>query len=196
MIKFAGHVIEIKKLFPEAEKKQRFIKISGIEDEGGIGSDNSNNPLGEMGYEERNFGQEPSPEQKDQYKPWFVNMYLPYYKSFISDILTPMLEDSKYNNILDFRSALNQKEPEAIKLFLNANEYLSGTSKSRGKSALAQIVCMNIALNAEKLLSSGIDIFNFDKKESQDVESAYELISSGNFFEHQLQEENDQIQQI
>jgi len=28
MIKFAGHVIEVKKLFPEAEKKQRFVKVS------------------------------------------------------------------------------------------------------------------------------------------------------------------------
>lgn len=28
MIRFAGHVIEVKKLFPEAEKRQRFVKVS------------------------------------------------------------------------------------------------------------------------------------------------------------------------
>ena len=28
MIKFAGHVIEVKKLFPQAEKRQRFVKVS------------------------------------------------------------------------------------------------------------------------------------------------------------------------
>ena len=28
MIKFAGHVIEVKKLFPKAEKRQRFVKVS------------------------------------------------------------------------------------------------------------------------------------------------------------------------
>ena len=101
-----------------------------------------------------------------------------------------MLEDSNYYNILEFQSALNQKEPEAIKLFLDANEYLAGTSKSRGGSAMAQIACMNMALNAEKFLDSGIDVFNFDKKESSDIEAAWGLVSSGTFFEKQL-EEND-----
>ena len=187
-IRFVGSMIPLSELKPVQPK---FIKISGIEDEGGIGSDNPDNPLVEMGFEERNFGESRSSEEKEQYKPWFVNMYMPYYKSLISNILTPMLEDSKYYNILEFRSALNQREPEAIKLFLNANEYLAGTSKSRGGSVFAQLVCMNIALNAEKLLSSGIDIFNFDNKESSDVEAAWELVSSGNFFEHQLEEEND-----
>ena len=28
MIRFAGHVIEVKKLFPKAEKRQRFVKVS------------------------------------------------------------------------------------------------------------------------------------------------------------------------
>lgn len=28
MIRFAGHVIEVKKLFPQSEKKQRFVKVS------------------------------------------------------------------------------------------------------------------------------------------------------------------------
>lgn len=187
-IRFIGSMIPLSDLRPI---EPRFIKISGIEDEGGIGSDNPDNPLEEMGYEERNFGQEPSPEEKDQYKPYFIDMYFPYYKSLITNILTPMLEDSKYYNILEFQGALKQKEPEAIKLFLNANEYLSGTSKSRGGSAMAQIVCMNMALNARKFVDSGVDIFNFDNKESSDVEAAWELVSSGNFFENQLEEEND-----
>ena len=34
MIRFAGHVIEVKKLFPKAEKRQRFVKVSQM----GIGS--------------------------------------------------------------------------------------------------------------------------------------------------------------
>ncbi len=187
-IRFIGSMIPLSDLRPI---EPRFVKISGIEDEGGIGSDNPDNPLEEMGYEERNFGQEPSPEEKDQYKPYFIDMYFPYYKSLITNILTPMLEDSKYYNILEFQGALKQKEPEAIKLFLNANEYLSGTSKSRGGSAMAQIVCMNMALNARKFVDSGVDIFNFDNKESSDVEAAWELVSSGNFFENQLEEEND-----
>lgn len=187
-IRFIGSMIPLSDLRPI---EPRFVKISGIEDEGGIGSDNPDNPLEEMGYEERNFGQEPSPEEKDQYKPYFIDMYFPYYKSLITNILTPMLEDSKYYNILEFQGALKQKEPEAIKLFLNANEYLSGTSKSRGGSAMAQIVCMNMALNARKFVDSGVDIFNFDNKESSDVEAAWKLVSSGNFFENQLEEEND-----
>jgi hypothetical protein len=187
-IRFIGSMIPLSEL---KSIQPRFIKISGIEDEGGIGSDNPFNPLEEMGYEERNFGQEPSPEEKDQYKPFFISMYFPYYKSLITNILNPMLEDSKYYNILEFQGAFKQKEPEAIKLFLNANEYLSGTSKSRGGSAMAQIVCMNMALNAKKFVDTGIDIFNFDNKESSDVEAAWELVSSGNFFEHQLEEEND-----
>ena len=187
-IRFIGSMIPLSDLKPI---QPRFVKISGIEDEGGIGNDNPDHPLKEMGYEERNFEESRSPEEKEKYKPWFVNMYMPYYKSLISNILTPMLEDSKYYNILEFRSALNQREPEAIKLFLNANEYLSGTSKSREGSVFAQVVCMNIALNAEKLLNSGIDVFNFDNKESSDVEAAYDLISSGAFFEHQLEEDND-----
>ena len=190
-IRFVGSMIPLSELKPV---QPRFVKISSVEDEGGIGNDNPNNPLKELGYEERNFGESRSSEEKEKFKPWFVNMYMPYYKSLISNILTPMLEDSKYYNILEFRSALNQREPEAMKLFKNANEYLAGTSKSRGGSAMAQIVCMNIALNAEKLLNSGIDIFNFDKKESSDVEAAYDLISSGTFFTHQLEEEDDQIQ--
>ena len=187
-IRFVGSMIPLSELRPV---QPRFIKISGIEDEGGVGSDNPHNPLEEMGYEERSYGQEPSPEEKDQYKPYFINMYFPYYKSLITNILTPMLEDSKYYNILEFQGALKQKDSEAIKLFLNANEYLAGTSKSRGGSAMAQIVCMNLALNAEKFLNSGVDIFNFDNKESSDVEAAWELVSSGNFFENQLEEEND-----
>jgi len=56
---------------------------------------------------------------------------------------------------------------------------------------MAQIACMNMALNAKRFIDAGIDIFNFDKKESSDVEAAWELVSSGNFFEHQLEEEND-----
>ena len=28
MIRFAGNVIEVKKLFPKAEKRQRFVKVS------------------------------------------------------------------------------------------------------------------------------------------------------------------------
>jgi hypothetical protein len=187
-IRFIGSMIPLSELKPI---EPRFIKVSGIEDEGGIGSDNPFNPLEEMGYEERNFGEEPSPEEKDQYKPFFINMYFPYYKSLITNILVPMLEDSKYYNILEFQGAFKQKESEAIKLFLNANEYLSGTSKSRGGSAMAQIACMNMALNAKKFVDNGIDIFNFDNKESSDVEAAWELVSSGNFFEHQLEEEND-----
>ena len=44
-------------------KQPRFLKISGIDDEGGIGSDNPDNPLNEMGYSDRSFGEEPSPEE-------------------------------------------------------------------------------------------------------------------------------------
>ena len=40
-------------------------------------------------------------------------------------------------------------------------------------------------------IDAGINIFNFDKKESSDIEAAWEIVSSGNFFEHQLEEEND-----
>ena len=178
--------------------KPRFVKVSGILDEGGIGTNDpvpskpfsSDNTLDQMGYNERNFGEEPSPEDQEQYKPFFLEMYFPMYKSLISNILTPMLEDSKYYNILEFQSALDQKEPEAIKLFLNANEYLAGTSKSRGGSAVAQIACMNMALNAKKFIDAGINIFNFDKKENSDIEDAWKLVSSGNFFEHQLSEED------
>ncbi len=195
-IRFIGSMIPLSELNP---KQPRFIKVSGIEDEGGVGTDipspnkafSSADTLDQMGYNKRNFGEEPSMEDQEQYKPYFTNMYFPYYKSFISNILTPMLEDSKYYNILEFQGALNQKEPEAVKLFLNANEYLAGTSKSRGGSAMAQIACMNMALNAKRFIDAGIDIFNFDKKESSDVEAAWELVSSGNFFEHQLEEEND-----
>jgi hypothetical protein len=193
-IRFIGSMIPLSELQPIQPK---FIKVSSVEDEGGIGTKepvpskpfSSDDTLDQMGYNERNFGEEPSPEDKEQYKPFFMEMYFPYYKSLISNILTPMLEDSNYYNILEFQSALNQKDPEAIKLFLNANEYLAGTSKSRGGSAMAQIACMNMALNAKKFVDSGIDVFNFDKKESSDVEAAWELVSSGNFFEHQLEEE-------
>jgi hypothetical protein len=184
-IRFVGSIIPLSDLKP---KEPKFVKISGIEDEGGIGSDNSNNPLEEMGYSDRSFGEEPSPEDKEQYKPYFIEMYFPYYKSLISNILTPMLEDSKYYNIMEFQSALNEKDPEAIKLFLNANEYLAGTSKSRGGSVMAQIACMNMALNAKRFIDAGIDIFNFDNKESNDTESAWNLVSSGNFFENQLED--------
>lgn len=195
-IRFIGSMIPLSELKPV---QPRFIKVSGIEDEGGIGTNDpvpskpfsSDDTLDQMGYNERNFGEEPSIEDQEQYKPYFINMYFPYYKSFISNILSPMLEDSKYYNIMEFQGALNQKEPEAIKLFLNANEYLAGTSKSRGGSAMAQIACMNMALNAKRFIDAGIDIFNFDNKESSDVEAAWELVSSGNFFEHQLEEEND-----
>jgi len=195
-IRFIGSMIPLSELQPS---QPRFIKISGIEDEGGVGTKDpapskpfsSDDTLDQMGYNERNFGEEPSPQNKDQYKPFFMEMYFPYYKSLISNILTPMLEDSNYYNILEFQSALNQKDPEATKLFLNANEYLAGTSKSRGGSAIAQIACMNMALNAKKFVDAGIDIFNFDNKESSDVEAAWELVSSGNFFENQLEEEND-----
>jgi len=194
-IRFIGSMIPLSELRPE---QPRFIKVSGIEDEGGIGTDipspskpfSSDDTLDQMGYKERNFGEEPSPEDKEQYKPYFILMYFPMYKSLISNILTPMLEDSNYYNILEFQSALNQKEPEAIKLFLNANEYLAGTSKSRGGSPIAQIACMNMASNARKFVDAGIDIFNFDKKESSDAEAAWELVSSGNFFEHQLSDED------
>ena len=195
-IRFVGSMIPLSQLRP---KQPKFIKISGIEDEGGIGTDipspnkafSSTDPLDQMGYSERNFGEEPSTEEQEQYKPFFIKMYFPYYKSYISNILTPMLEDSKYYNIVEFQDALNQKEPEAIKLFLNANEYLAGTSKSRGGSVMAQIACINMALNAKRFIDAGIDIFNFDNDESSDIEAAWELVSSGNFFEHQLEEEND-----
>ena len=194
-IKFIGSMIPLSEL---RQTEPRFVKISSIEDEGGIGTNDpvpskpfsSDDTLDQMGYNERNFGEEPSPEDQEQFKPFFMEMYFPMYKSLISKILTPMLEDSNYYNILEFQSALNQKEPEAIKLFLDANEYLAGTSKSRGGSAMAQIACMNMALNAEKFLDSGIDVFNFDKKESSDIEAAWGLVSSGTFFEKQL-EEND-----
>jgi hypothetical protein len=193
-IRFIGSMIPLSELRPE---QPRFVKVSGIEDEGGIGTNepvpskpfSSNDTLDQMGYNDRNFGEEPSPEDQEKYKPFFMEMYFPMYKSLISNILTPMLEDSNYYNILEFQSALNQREPEAIKLFLNANEYLAGTSKSRGGSAVGQIACMNMALNAKKFIDSGIDVFNFDKKESSDVEDAWRLVSSGNFFEHQLEEE-------
>jgi hypothetical protein len=192
-IKFIGSMIPLSELKPT---QPRFIKVSGIEDEGGIGTKDpvpskpfsSDDTLDQMGYNERNFGEEPSPEDKEQYKPFFMEMYFPYYKSLISNILTPLLEDSNYYNILEFQSALDQKEPEAIKLFLDANEYLAGTSKSRGGSAMAQIACMNMAMNAKKFIDSGINVFNFDNKESSDIEAAWELVSSGTFFENQLEE--------
>jgi hypothetical protein len=195
-IRFIGSMIPLSEL---NSKQPRFIKVSAIEDEGGVGTDipspnkafSSADTLDQMGYNKRNFGEEPSIEDQEQYKPYFTNMYFPYFKSLISNILSPMLEDSKYYNIMEFQGALNQKEPEAIKLFLNANEYLAGTSKSRGGSAMAQIACMNMALNAKRFIDAGIDIFNFDNKESSDVEAAWELVSSGNFFENQLEEEND-----
>ncbi len=195
-IRFIGSMIPLSELKPV---QPRFIKVSGIEDEGGVGTKDpvpskpfsSDDTLDQMGYNERNFGEEPSPEDQDKYKPFFMEMYFPMYKSLISNILTPMLEDSNYYNILEFQSALDQKEPEAIKLFLNANEYLAGTSKSRGGSAVGQIACMNMALNAKKFIDAGINVFNFDKKESSDIESAWKLVSSGRFFENQLEEEND-----
>jgi len=194
-IRFVGSMIPLSELKPV---QPRFIKVSGIEDEGGVGTDipspnksfSSADTLDQMGYNERNFGEEPSPEDQEQYKPFFIHMYFPYYKSYISNILTPMLEDSKYYNIMEFQGALNQKEPEAIKLFLNANEYLAGTSKSRGGSAMAQVACMSMALNAKRFIDAGIDIFNFDNEESSDVEAAWELVSSGNFFEHRLSDED------
>ena len=190
-IRFIGSMIPLSELQPI---QPRFIKVSGIEDEGGIGTNDpvpnksftSDDTLDQMGYNDRNFGEEPSPEDKEQYKPFFMEMYFPYYKSLISNILTPMIEDSNYYNILEFQSALDQKEPEAIKLFLDANEYLAGTSKSRGGSAMAQIACMNMAMNAKKFIDSGINVFNFDNKESSDVEAAWELVSSGTFFENQI----------
>jgi len=79
----------------------------------------------------------------------------------IEKILGPMLEDSNYSGLGQFRGALNRREPDAIKLFLDANQYLAGTSKSRGFSIMAQLACIKMAQNAEKFLNAGIDIFNF-----------------------------------
>lgn len=188
-IRFIGSMIPLSELKP---KQPKFIKVSGIEDEGGLGSDNPDNPLTEMGYGKRNYGEEPSPDDKETWKPFFFDFYFPAYKRTVSNILDPMLEDSIYSGLGQFRVALNRREPDAIKLFLNANEYLAGTSKSRGFSIMAQIACIKMAQNAEKFLNAGIDIFNFDNPESSDVQNAWDYLTSGTFLDEE--EEDDQIQ--
>ena len=186
-IRFVGSMIPLSDLRP---KQPKFIKISGIEDEGGIGSENPNNPLDEMGYEKRNYGEEISPDELEKWKPFFFDLYFPSYKMIIEKILGPMLEDSNYSGLGQFRVALNRREPDAIKLFLDANQYLAGTSKSRGFSIMAQLACIKMAQNAEKFLNAGIDIFNFNNKESSDVQAAWDYISSNTFFDG-TEEEND-----
>jgi hypothetical protein len=47
-----------------------------------------------------------------------------------------------------------------------------------------------MAQNAEKFLNAGIDIFNFNNKESSDVQAAWDYISSNTFFDG-TEEEND-----
>jgi hypothetical protein len=55
---------------------------------------------------------------------------------------------------------------------------------------MAQVACMSMALNAKRFIDAGIDIFNFDNEESSDVKAAWEFVSSGNFFEHRLSDED------
>jgi hypothetical protein len=202
-IRFVGSMIPLSDLRP---KQPKFIKISGIEDEGGIGSENPSNPLDEMGYntddttfdqldkmgyEDRKPGEEVSPEEQEKWKPWFINIYFQVYQKMVKQILTPMYEDSKYKSIHDFRPALNRKEPEAVKLFLDANRYLAGTSKSRGGSMVAQIFAYKLAAQAQLFLDNDIDIFNFPDREGPDISAAWYLVSTGTFADENIKEENN-----
>jgi hypothetical protein len=172
-------------------KQSKFMKISGVDNEGGIGSDNFDNPLEEMGYNKRNPGEEYPPEELEEYKPHFINLYFQMYKNMIQQILNPMYEDSKYTSIHDFRPALNRKEPEAVKLFMDANRYLAGTSKSRGGSIVGQIIVYKMAAQAEVFLDNDIDIFNFQDKQGPDITKAWHLASTGAFADENIKEEND-----
>jgi hypothetical protein len=187
-IRFVGSMIPLSDLRP---KQPKFIKISGVDNEGGIGSDNFDNPLEEMGYNKRNPGEEYPPEELEEYKPYFINLYFQMYKNMIQQILNPMYEDSKYTSIHDFRPALNRKEPEAVKLFMDANRYLAGTSKSRGGSIVGQIIVYKMAAQAEVFLNNDIDIFNFQDKQGPDITKAWHLASTGAFADENIEEEND-----
>lgn len=200
--RFVESMIPLSELRPEQPK---FIKISGIEDEGGIGSENPNNPLDEMGYdtnettfdqldqmgyEKRSSGEEISPEEEEKWKPWFINIYFQVYQKMVKQILTPMYEDSKYKSIHDFRPALNRKEPEAVKLFLDANRYLAGTSKSRGGSVVAQIFAYKLAAQAKLFIDNDIDIFNFPDREGPDISAAWHLVKTYAFADENIEEED------
>ena len=187
-IRFVGSMIPLSELRP---KQPKFIKISGIEDEGDIGSDNPSNPLEEMGYDKRNPGEDISPEELELQKPYFINLYFQMYKNFIQQILEPMYEDSKYKNIHDFRPALNRKEPEAVELFMKANRYLAGTRKSRGGSIVGQIIAFKLAARADLFLDNDIDIFNFPDRQGPDISAAWYLISTGAFGDPEIEIQND-----
>ena len=217
-IRFIGSMIPLSDLRP---KQPKFIKISSIENEGGVEDpdftmsrskdpnnpfsdpndltlDNPDNPLDKMGYKERS-GTEPSdPESADVFEDYFFKMYFPYYVQTIVNIILPMLEDSKYHfdyskssSFREFEKGLMDKEPDAIKIFLNANEYFANTNKSRGFSIVAQISCMHIALNAEKFIEHDINPFKIDKEQNPEAQQVWDMIKNGIFFEKKLNEEDN-----
>jgi len=217
-IRFVGSMIPLSELRP---KQPKFIKISSIENEGGIEdsdfsmyysrdpknpvpeamdlvNDDPNNPLDKMGYKERT-GTEPSdPESADMFEDFFLKMYFPYYVSTVIKIILPMLEDSKFHydyskssSFREFEKALMDKDPDAIKIFLNANEYFANTNKSRGFSIVAQISCMHIALNAEKFIEHDINPFKIDKEQNPEAQQVWDMIKNGIFFEKKLDEEDN-----
>jgi hypothetical protein len=217
-IRFVGSMIPLSELRP---KQPKFIKISGIEDEGGVEDpdftmsrskdpnnpfsdpndltlDNSDNPLDKMGYKERSGTESSDPESADVFEDYFFKMYFPYYVQTIVNIILPMLEDSKYHfdyskssSFREFEKGLMNKDPDAIKIFLNANEYFANTNKSRGFSIVAQISCMHIALNAEKFIEHDINPFKIDKEQNPEAQQVWDMIKNGIFFEKKLDEENN-----
>ena len=217
-IRFVGSMIPLSELRP---KQPKFIKISGIEDEGGVEDpdftmsrskdpnnplldpndltlDNPDNPLDKMGYKERSGTESSDPESADVFEDYFFKMYFPYYVQTIVNIILPMLEDSKYHfdyskssSFREFEKGLMNKDPDAIKIFLNANEYFANTNKSRGFSIVAQISCMHIALNAEKFIEHDINPFKIDKEQNPEAQQVWDMIKNGIFFEKKLDEENN-----
>ena len=56
---------------------------------------------------------------------------------------------------------------------------------------VAQIFAYKLAAQAQLFLDNDIDIFNFPDKEGPDISAAWYLVSTGDFADENIEEEND-----